>query len=126
MALSEFGIELDRKGYAPSILQNTEDQCRCYLCRRMQSSWLKLDRHEVYGGMNRDKAKEYGLWVMLCHNDCHEGPHGVHLDRTARLTLRRKCQRIAMLYYGWTEEDFRARFGKSYLPLGKGREDGKC
>lgn len=128
MAINEFGVKLDKNGYAPSILQNVEDQCRCYLCRRVGSSWRKQDRHEVrLGGISREEAKGLGLWCMLCHDDCHEGPNGVHLNREVGLWLKRQAQRASMRYYGWTEDDFRQRFGKSYLPLDENREDtGKC
>ena len=105
-----FPSELDKNGYAPSILQ--DDLTRCYLCGRTDR---KLDRHEVYGAANRQKSKSYGLWVMLCHEDCHQGPHGVHSDGAKATKLREESQAKAMSYYGWTTQDFRARFFKSYL-----------
>ena len=106
---------LDANGYAESILQLPEYQDRCYLCSRYASSANKLDRHEVFGASNRDKSKQDGLWVMLCHDTCHEGVNGVHLNAAAGRRLKRMAQRAAMKYYGWTEEDFRRRYGKSYL-----------
>lgn len=123
MAVNEFGVKLDNNGYAPSILQMPEDQNRCYLCRKVQSSYRKLDRHEIrLGGISRYKAKELGLWVMLCHSDCHQGPNGVHLCRDTRLRLKRQAQRSVMEFHGWTEAVFRENFGKSYFPETEGTE----
>lgn len=96
-------------GYNPSILQ--QDEC-CYLCGRCDR---KLDRHEVFGGAYRQKSKEYGLWVLLCHEDCHEGRHGVHGDPANAKPLKRRAQAAAMCEYGWSIDDFRAVFGKNYL-----------
>ncbi len=100
----------DRNGYNPSILQSEEEQAYCYRCGR---SCEKLDRHEVWGGVNRDKSKQYGLWVTLCHESCHL--NGVHADAKEAQRLRTKAQRIAMKHYGWSKEDFIRLFGRSYI-----------
>jgi len=101
---------LDRNGYGPSILQENLD-C-CFICGRRDRT---LDRHEVFGAANRAKSKAYGLWVILCHDDCHEGPHGVHGDGKKAQWLREFAQREAMEHYQWTIQDFRDRFFKSYI-----------
>lgn len=100
---------LDRNGYAPSIVQ--EDLGECYLCGR--SCGEKLDRHEVYGGANRQKSKALGLWVMLCHETCHLS--GVHQYPSQSYKLREKVQRIAMEHYGWTKEEFIKKIGRNYI-----------
>lgn len=108
---NEFDMPLDRNGYAESIMQRREGVC--WLCGR---SWgAKLDRHEPWGAANRQKSKELGLWVNLCHFGCHEGPGSVHEDGSLARELRKDAQRAAMLRYGWTREEFIARFGKSEL-----------
>ena len=101
-----------RSEYAPSILQSDEDQAFCYRCGRCNE---KLDRHEVFGGPFRQKSKELGLWVTLCHSTCHEGRCGVHGDPEESRRIKRKAERVAMRVYGWTEEDFIREFGKNYL-----------
>ena len=63
---NEWGAELDRNGYAPSIVQ--ADTSKCFLCHR---SGVKLDRHEIFGNAMRNKSKRMGLWVSLCHDPCH-------------------------------------------------------
>lgn len=99
---------MDRNGYNPSILQ--DDLSYCYCCGRRCE---KLDRHEIWGGANRDKSKRLGLWVMLCHDSCHL--NGVHAYPQKYLYLKQKAQRVAMKHYGWTKEEFINQFGRSYL-----------
>ena len=102
-------MKLDRNGYAPSILQEGD---YCFLCGRMDR---KLDRHEVFPGPFRYKSKMYGLWLNLCHYPCHEGPDGAHASREVSRYLKAYAQGKAMETYGWTEQQFRERFGKNYL-----------
>lgn len=101
---NEFGKPLDKNGYAPSIMQ---DGNHCYVCYGN----LNPIRHEAIHGFNRQKAKEYGLWVNVCPY-CHWRIHNTDgkLDRM----LKRNAQEAAMTVYGWSVEDFRERFGKNY------------
>lgn len=99
---------LDRNGYAPSILQ--DDLSCCFMCGH---SDMKLDRHEVYHGSNRQKSKALGLWVMLCHDSCHL--YGVHRYAVLDKRLKKESQRKAMEHYGWTTEDFIKIIGRNYL-----------
>ena len=100
--------DLDRNGYAPSIMQN--DVSYCFICGRTDR---KLDRHEVFGASNRKKSKALGLWVMLCHDTCHL--NGVHKNAADALILKEEAQRVAMLRYGWTKEDFIKKIGRNYI-----------
>lgn len=94
-----------RQGYADSILGDHE---YCALCFR----WGRpLQRHEVFHGYNRQRSKQYGLWISICYA-CHEE---IHKDVKADLRLKEWAQRKAMEHYGWTIEDFRGRFGKNYV-----------
>lgn len=108
---NEYGAELDRNGYAPSIVQDDTDCCYiCYGCRE------KLDRHEIFGGANRSKSKRLGLWVTLCHSEHHIfGPGAVHQNHEVDLALKRAGQLAAIEHYGWTECDFIREFGRNYL-----------
>ena len=94
--------------YADSIMQ--DDLSRCYNCRRSDQH---LDRHEIFGGSNREKSKRMGLWVVLCHDRCHL--NGVHKDGDFMRRLRAEGQRMAMLWYSMTKEQFIREFGKSYI-----------
>ena len=106
---------MDKNGYAPSIMQDTVFEPFCYLCGA-NGALDKLDRHEIYGGSNREKSKRLGLWVLLCHNDCHIfGPMAAHNNASTALRLKQEAQRRAMEAYGWSTEDFIREFGKNYL-----------
>lgn len=103
---------MDKYGYNPSIMQ--KDLTRCYLCGR---SGERLDRHEIFhadfGGRLREKSKQMGLWVMLCHHSCHL--HGAHADKRICELLKQEGQRRCMDYYGFTTDDFIEIFGRNYL-----------
>ena len=102
---NDYGIKLDRNGYAPSIMQKAD---RCYMCGRSGI----LHRHEIYGNAYRSKSKAFGLWVNLCP-DCHNEVHFVHAEW--KMELREQGQMVAQKYYGWNENDFREKFGRCYL-----------
>lgn len=89
---NEYGVTLDRNGYAPSIVQ---DIAGCYYCTTQCG---KLDRHEVFHGASRKKSK-------ALH----------HKDAALDALLKRQGQRVAMRHYGWSEDEFRAHFGKNYI-----------
>lgn len=99
---------MDRNGYNPSIMQT--DLSKCFRCGRTTG---KLDRHEIYGNSNRQKSKRLGLWVVLCHQDCHL--NGVHAQRKIAEALKQAGQVAAMQHYGWTKEDFIREIGRNYL-----------
>lgn len=98
----------DKNGYAPSIMQT--DLHKCFRCGRTTG---KLDRHEIYGNANRQRSKRLGLWVVLCHQECHLD--GVHAQRKIAEALKQAGQVAAMKTYGWTKEDFIREIGRNYL-----------
>ena len=101
---NDYGIQMDRNGYIQTIMQRSE---RCYMCGRSGN----MQRHEIYGSSNRQKSKAFGLWVWLCP-ECHHDLHFVHADR--KMWLREQGQIKAQEHYGWTEAEFREKFGRSY------------
>lgn len=84
---------------------------RCYLCG--SRNWIEV--HHVYPGVNRGASDDYGLTVPLCHYCHNEPPNGVHYNKERRQALQASVQVKAMEHYGWTEEDFRTIFHKSYI-----------
>lgn len=104
---NEYGITLDRNGYAPSVIDVYDDH-KCFKCWKSGD----LARHEVFHGGNRTKSKALGLWVRLCPA-CHERLH--QKDGELDAELKREGQIAAMRYYCWTIDDFRERFGKNYI-----------
>ena len=106
---------MDKNGYAPSIMQDTVFEPFCYQCGA-NGALDKLDRHEIFGGPYREKSKRLGLWVLLCHHECHIfGPLAAHNNASTALRLKQEAQRRAMEAYGWSTEDFIREFGKNYL-----------
>ena len=97
-----------RSEYSPSILQ--DEEC-CWLCGRRDR---KLDRHEAFFGPFRQKSKQDGLWVLLCHYPCHEGPHGAQYDPEIRRYLSAYAQGKAMEVYGWDTAEWIRRYGKNW------------
>lgn len=111
---NEFGVPLSRNGYAPSILQDDAGE-RCFLCSANGAA-EHLDRHEPFGGANREKSKRLGMWVSLCHESCHlYGPNSAHVNAETNIALKRHAQAEAMAWYGWSTEDFIREFEKNYL-----------
>lgn len=111
MPKNEYGVPLDRNGYAPSIVQYQMD--RCWLCDKVFQNLL--ERHEVYGAANRAKSKRLGLWVHLCHQ-CHRtGKQAVHSCPESASLLKQAGQKMAMEEYGWSVDDFILEIGKNYL-----------
>ena len=106
---NEFGDNLDRNGYAHSIL--SKDTARCFLCGRRGQ---KLERHEVFPGPLRTKCKNLGIWVCLCR-ECHQGNGGVHRSRDKANYLKEVAQTRAMEYYDWSIEDWHREFGKNFI-----------
>ena len=97
-----------------SIMQT--DKSRCYLCGDPANYNDPLDKHHVFGGANRRKSERYGLTVYLHHSNCHIfGDFSVHQSAEVKRSIQKTAQQKAMEKYGWSEDDFRREFGKSYL-----------
>ena len=87
----------------------------CWKCGRNGCA-DPLDKHHLFGGALRAKSEQYGLWVYLCHNLCHEnGPDAAHQNEETMQKLHEYGQRKAMAENNWTTEDFIREFGKNYL-----------
>ena len=98
---------------AKSILQQDRDSC--FLCG-MNQNLEPLDKHHVFSGPYRKQSEKYGLTVYLHHHKCHIfGEDSVHRNIDVRMRLCKSAQERAMKRYGWTEEEFREIFGRSYL-----------
>ena len=96
-----------------SIIQDNNE--KCYLCGR-PACGDPLDKHHVFGGAFRKKSEKYGLYVYLHHGMCHIfGDKAVHQCAERNREMQERAQVIAMATYGWTEEEFREKFGRSYL-----------
>ena len=72
-------------------------------------------RHEVFGASNRQKSIEDGLVIFLRPEDHNMSEKGIHANREFDLYAKRKAQLRWQEFYGKTEEQFRKRYGKSWL-----------
>lgn len=83
----------------------------CYLSGRSDN----LEIHHVFeGNPGRKLSERYGLKVWLTQ-EMHTGENGVHQNRKLSDRLKAEIQQKAMEYYGWSIEQFRHIFGKSYI-----------
>lgn len=97
-----------------SILQQKDG--RCFLCMILDQHsiyWPGVEKHHVFGGANRTASEEEGLTVYLCPYHHREGLRAVHRDRETDLIVKRYAQ--AAWERNHTREEFREKFGKSYL-----------
>ena len=92
-----------------SIMSNRRE---CYLCGRKS----QLHRHHIFfGNPGRRISEEEGCWVYLCGVHHNLGNNSVHKNRVLDLQLKETCERQWILVNNSTIDDFRIRFGKSYL-----------
>lgn len=93
--------------YSTSIMHQPDGAC--YICGRTDRA---LQRHEIFHGANRDRSKQFGLWVNLCYV-CHDQLH--HVGGGLDHQLKVEGQEAAEIYYGWSNDEFRLIFGRNYL-----------
>ena len=97
-----------------SIVQHDTDAC--FLCGEPPSYDDPLDKHHCFGGALRSKSDRCGLFVYLHHNRCHIfGRDAVHRSKSSMQQVQAAAQQAAMHTYGWSVEDFRREFYKSYI-----------
>lgn len=80
-----------------------------------------VERHHVFGGSNRDKSDDDGLWIPLT-KEHHTGKMSVHMNKEMNVMshiIGQLAWEKHSVAGGMTEEDarkaFRNRYGKSYL-----------
>lgn len=96
----------------PSILQDEEV---CFLCGG-NGIGDPLNRHHIFQGKDRKASDDYGLWVYLCHNRCHQyGPYSAHQNSDTRLYLEECGEKAAIKKYGWDKAEWLKHFSKNYL-----------
>lgn len=73
-------------------------------------------RHEVFfGTRNRQKSIDDGLVVFLTPEMHNMSNKGVHYNKEFRDMMQKEAQKIWMMYYNKSTEDFIKRYGKNYL-----------
>lgn len=94
-------VKKERKRF--SILQRNEN--KCFLCNKEQK---KLDKHEAFGGCNRQKSMEFGLVYFLCRR-CHKK---ADVDPVIRKYLHSFAKKKFNKKYG--KEKFLEEFKNNY------------
>lgn len=88
----------------------------CFLCGCNGRAYgHRLEVHHIFGGANRSLSEKYGLTVTLCHACHNEPPCGAHHNKETMQYLHEYGQRKAMQEQGWTVDEFREIFGRSYI-----------
>lgn len=87
-----------------SILQDEDG--KCFICKK---TYKELDKHEAFGGSNRQKSIEHGLVYYLCR-ECHQK---ADLDKNTRQMLHDFAREEFIKMHN--EEKFLKEFGKNYL-----------
>lgn len=55
----------------------------CVLCELLDMTQTsKTDVHHIREGQGGAQRAPDMLTIPLCHNGCHQGPHGIHGDRS--------------------------------------------
>ena len=95
-----------------SIVQ--KDEKTCYLCGR-NGAGDRLEKHHIFGGANRKKSEEDGLWVWLCGDRCHRNGKGsAHKSAVEAMILHTVGQLAWEQTYG-SRAEFMKRYGKNFL-----------
>ena len=84
---------------------------RCIVC----GSMFNIHTHEVYFGKNRQKSIEDGCCVYLCGKHHNQSNEGVHFNHELDMKLKKEMEVAWLEYYNKTIQDFRERYGRSYL-----------
>lgn len=87
-----------------SILQ--EENGQCFVCKQY---FKEVDKHEAFGGSNRQKSIEWGLVYYLCRK-CHSK---ADIDKITRQMLHDFAREKFIEKH--SEEKFLMEFKKNYL-----------
>ncbi|MDU7339316.1 MAG: hypothetical protein E7L17_14530 [Clostridium sp.] len=88
----------------------------CWLCGANGNA-DPLDKHHLFGGALRKKSERDGLYVYLCHNQCHIfGRYAAHQCKETMQRLHEYGERKWLAERPEsTIDDFIREYGKNYL-----------
>jgi hypothetical protein len=72
-------------------------------------------RHEVFGGVNRQRSIKDGLVIFLNPEMHNMSDKGIHFNTAFRDYAHYVGQKAWMKYYNKTKEDFIKEYGRNYL-----------
>lgn len=89
---------------------------QCWLCGANGVA-DPLDKHHLWGGALRKKSERDGLYVYLCHNQCHI--FGRYAAHQCKETMQRLHEYGELKWLeerpGMTVKDFIREYGKNYI-----------
>ena len=89
----------------------TDDLEHCIICGK-----APVNKHEIFGGRNRQTSIKWGLVIPLCVSEHHKGNiEGIHKDKELDRFWKRKGQLAYMKHYNKSVEEFISVFGQNYL-----------
>lgn len=76
-----------------------------------------INKHEIFGGRNRQNSIKYGLVIPLCTCKHHDQVNkcGIHFDTELRNKWHKLGQAMFMEHYSKTADEFKEIFGRKYL-----------
>lgn len=88
----------------------TYDMTKCIICGK----W-PINKHEVFGGRNRQNSIKYKLVIPLCTCEHHDqvNQRGIHFDKNLKKEWHKKGQ--AMFNKTYPNLDFEDIFKRNYL-----------
>lgn len=88
----------------------------CFLCMTMHGNIRKhavLHKHHIFGGPNRWKSEEDGLFVWLCVEHHETGEEAVHTNKHIMDMMHREGQAAYEKIH--SRRAFMERYGKNFL-----------
>lgn len=72
-------------------------------------------RHEVFGGINRQRSIKDGLVIFLTPEMHNMSNKGIHFNKEFMDYVHKIGQQTWQEYYNKTKDDFIKEYGKSYI-----------
>lgn len=90
----------------------TDDLTKCIICGKSP-----VNKHEIFGGRNRQLSIKYKLVVPFCLEEHHNqiACKGIHFNKDMQDYWHRLGQKKFMEYYGMSKEEFVKIFDTNYL-----------
>ncbi len=88
----------------------TDDMTKCIICGK-----CPINKHEIFGGRNRQNSIKYKLVIPLCTCEHHDqvNQRGIHFDKNLKKEWHKKGQ--VMFNKTYPDLDFEDIFKRNYL-----------
>ena len=103
-----------RRRHGKSIMHVKDGTC--YICMDLngiERKYATLHRHHIFGGPNRWKSEEDGLFVWLCLEHHELGKEAVHKNAYVMRRMHEQGQKAYEKIH--SRREFMDRYGRNYL-----------